>query len=816
MSSQSRYALLFKGLKDDGSETLRKVKTVFVADLELPIPQIQEILSNPPATILEEESKQKLSITLRKLKAAGALVEIIQPEEETDGDDDEDEFAFELDLSELAGASKPAKTRVWELNMQDSDETEDLIANLEIPSMVSPGSEPLDGEIDNEEDEELLEAQEEAADTPDQAPPSIEDFTPEQARSVSVESEDKEDLTIEEPPSSDSSIAEELDSSAPEEEEDLTLGEPNLPEEDDEMVGSDWAQQAQELSISNSEQRVDAPIEPELSDDENLDLMLDSLDEEEHEQESAEIVSPQGSLLLNDVEEDNLDLMLEALDEAIEEETEPDNFSSSIQELTGEHLDGTQELDVQTSAQETTKQPDSYEESEEQSPDTLPESAPSEDLDLSFDEDTEDLPKATPPETPRNTEHEDLGLLLDVDAESESEADPKLPPTPEQKHESPDLGLSLDEDTMVAEALAAVDNARKKDEDDSPLNPNSQFVETTDTEEITIDLSANTELEPEVETQDASELEAAAPMTSPKAKSRRRKEAASTAKEVDTLEDNNVLSLDSSEAHQPVRVEETSSARNNRLSQKKALAIKEIAIPIVLALCALVVLNYSIIPMVLNNEEVNPLGKFDDSKVVKPQYEIPAKTEPEELPEFQTINEQVSKQLILKSDEGLSISARCDLSDKGLVACEIQGTGPESRELTKLELAKKVKRPPWIKKFDTPRLLFKLVTADQSRIAEGPIRVVINYDNRIYRAAGNIRLSTNKIAEHYQESPEEILKEAKELRELNIDPEDIQASRNELKFEIFLGSEPRSEEGFAVTVEEPLKFIFTAKYHFEY
>lgn len=820
MGSQSRYALLFKGLKDDGSETLRRVKTVFVADLELPIPQIQEILSNPPATILEEDSKQKLSITLRKLKAAGALVEIVKPEEEAE-DDDEDEFAFELDLSELAGASKPAKTRVWELNMQDSDETEALIANLEIPSMVNPGSEPQHGESEDEEEE----LEEELADTLDTASsPSNQDIQLDQDTSTAADSEIREDLSFAQAAVSEFSTPEEVNTSASEEQEDLTLGEPTLTEEPEDLACSNSTPPTEELSISSSDSCVETSGEPVLSDEENLDLILDSLEEEEPEQSSTETISLQAQLPSEDLqeeedevsEEENLDLMLDALEDEVEEEAESDNFSSSLQELTGETTSAV-ELNSTDTAESAVERLDFAEEPDHEISTPPVENALSEDLGLSFDEDTTDVSQEAVENSAQTPDHEDLGISLDVDSEPQSETtDSEVPPTPEQEHVSTDSGLSLDENTLIAEALAAVDTAKQEEkENDSASSISPQPLEDSLADNITIDLSANTELEPETEKLSPPALEEVTP-TAPKAKSPQRKKAAANVKGIEESEDDNVLSLDSSEAPQAVRVQGKSSVKNGRGSQKRALAIKEIALPIVLALVAFAGINYGLLTFVISTEEVNPLGKFDDSKIAKPQYEIPVKTEPEEIPEFQIIDEQVTKQLILKSDEGLSISARCDLSDKGLVACELQGTGPESRQLSKLELAKKVKRPPWIKKFDTPRLLFKLVTADQSRIAEGPVRVVINYDNRIYRAAGNIRLSTNKMPEQYEESPEEMLKEAKELKELDIDPEDIEVTPNELKFEIFLGSEPRTEEGFSVSVEENLKFIFTAKYHFEY
>jgi hypothetical protein len=134
MSNTGKYSLLFTGLKDEDPTTLRRVKTAFVSDLELPIPEIQEILENPPRSILSADQKNDLKAVLKTLKNAGALVEVVEngisdnphsdPKEEDDG------FSFEIDLSELAGTKKAKNTKVWELSFDQDDEDESSLADL--------------------------------------------------------------------------------------------------------------------------------------------------------------------------------------------------------------------------------------------------------------------------------------------------------------------------------------------------------------------------------------------------------------------------------------------------------------------------------------------------------------------------------------------------------------------------------------------------------------------------------------------------------------------------------------------------------------
>jgi hypothetical protein len=129
MTENDKYSLLFKGLKDDKPTTLRNVKAVFVTDLELPIPTIQEILENPPRCIVKSDQKKRLQESLIALKNAGALVELVdESDNETNTtpeiqESDDDGFSFEIDLSLLTKEKKQSKTKVWELSIDHDEET---------------------------------------------------------------------------------------------------------------------------------------------------------------------------------------------------------------------------------------------------------------------------------------------------------------------------------------------------------------------------------------------------------------------------------------------------------------------------------------------------------------------------------------------------------------------------------------------------------------------------------------------------------------------------------------------------------------------
>ena len=74
---QGEFTLLFEGTIDSTPETLRKVKGVFLAELEMPIDQIALILQNTPAPVLTSNDASDLAHPYRILKEAGSKVLIV-------------------------------------------------------------------------------------------------------------------------------------------------------------------------------------------------------------------------------------------------------------------------------------------------------------------------------------------------------------------------------------------------------------------------------------------------------------------------------------------------------------------------------------------------------------------------------------------------------------------------------------------------------------------------------------------------------------------------------------------------------------------
>ena len=75
--SEDKYTLLYEGAVDATPETLRKIKGVFLAELEMPIEQIALILQNTPAEVISSSDASALEHPYRILKEAGSKVLIV-------------------------------------------------------------------------------------------------------------------------------------------------------------------------------------------------------------------------------------------------------------------------------------------------------------------------------------------------------------------------------------------------------------------------------------------------------------------------------------------------------------------------------------------------------------------------------------------------------------------------------------------------------------------------------------------------------------------------------------------------------------------
>jgi hypothetical protein len=129
MNESTNFSLKFQGLKNDDEKTLRRVKSILIADLELPIPTIQEILTNPPSIILSAPKKADLTKALKLLSSAGAIVELLSPLNKSSNngsiiEDLGEEFSFELDFSELEAPrteKKVTNTKIWQLELDEEN-----------------------------------------------------------------------------------------------------------------------------------------------------------------------------------------------------------------------------------------------------------------------------------------------------------------------------------------------------------------------------------------------------------------------------------------------------------------------------------------------------------------------------------------------------------------------------------------------------------------------------------------------------------------------------------------------------------------------
>lgn len=76
MTNATKIELIFSGLQNDDADTLRKVKSVFIADLGLSVDNILQILEAPPSKIIQSESETEIFTAQALLNAAGAITDL--------------------------------------------------------------------------------------------------------------------------------------------------------------------------------------------------------------------------------------------------------------------------------------------------------------------------------------------------------------------------------------------------------------------------------------------------------------------------------------------------------------------------------------------------------------------------------------------------------------------------------------------------------------------------------------------------------------------------------------------------------------------
>ena len=156
--------LIFNGPRDDSPDTLRNIKGVLLADLNLSVEEVQNILQNAPQVIIQSDEKESLIPKYKLLHSAGALVTIQNGEAVSDESaDDDEEFVMEFSLEDLeaeeelsAAKKKKSTPRVFELSedddLQSASEMLGATVIMQPPTPESseegPGEESSDVELD--------------------------------------------------------------------------------------------------------------------------------------------------------------------------------------------------------------------------------------------------------------------------------------------------------------------------------------------------------------------------------------------------------------------------------------------------------------------------------------------------------------------------------------------------------------------------------------------------------------------------------------------------------------------------------------------
>lgn len=127
-TTETDYQLVFEGAIDDSADTMRKVKGVLIADCDLSIPEVQNILSTTPAVLKRTSSEAELLPLKNKLSAAGAKVLIVKPKAEAkDSAGSEFEAIFELNEEDLGIKPRIEKGDGGVINIAESTESLDEI-----------------------------------------------------------------------------------------------------------------------------------------------------------------------------------------------------------------------------------------------------------------------------------------------------------------------------------------------------------------------------------------------------------------------------------------------------------------------------------------------------------------------------------------------------------------------------------------------------------------------------------------------------------------------------------------------------------------
>ena len=138
------YELIFEGPADNSPDTLRRLKGVFIADLNLSVEEVQSILQATPTTIFRSDDKDEVQRCMGALKSAGAKVLLVAPKADTteapaatpDSAENGAGYVIEFDLNDEA-PQPPKEPKTYSLDPLPDDtepncETEILDLNAAV------------------------------------------------------------------------------------------------------------------------------------------------------------------------------------------------------------------------------------------------------------------------------------------------------------------------------------------------------------------------------------------------------------------------------------------------------------------------------------------------------------------------------------------------------------------------------------------------------------------------------------------------------------------------------------------------------------
>lgn len=753
MSNSGKYSLLFTGLKDQDPTTLRKVKTVFVTDLELPIPEIQYILDNPPRSILSADQKNDLKNLLKSLKSAGALVEVVEngasEEKESEAEEEDDGFSFEIDLSELAEKKKPKNTKVWELSFDSDDDEEPSLLDPLPPK--APSSSPVTAENPtegNSADAEPLEfSTAEDTHTLQLEPAEAE---PNQNKTSLPEGDSDAILRLTEP-----SDLLELEHNS--EAEPITE-QPSLALETDTPLEQKLSLEVADSGPVTLHQDTTRPEETA----DPLDLMLISLDEDDEDESSSSASAQSRPSHPLQIQED---LEEEADDDETPSEGELDLLLINMD-------DDEEEGHVATSPSVDSPLP----EAEKSEPEQIPEQRDSHDFDLAFDEsDSSQLSEDSPHPA---VNHSEVAVLTNFS----TNIDDLIPQLESQK------------ETFVAMPL----KSEESPEDISDLSLGELGADTSDIINTTDATSIESPLEEHRATPSDDQLENTEEQA-PKRKSKPSFIKTNQSKESPHPDPSGLTLKEGVDVDDdgPTIAYLNTQARLSRQAEQRKETLRYSILYGIICLVIFIGGNWILFSFVLNNgEEQGPIiAPVTDADITKVKIEEPVDPKTPLNPDLALIKETVSKELILQSKSPtFSLRATCGASDQGLVNCKISGEGVESEMPSKRDRANGIKQPPWLTRLESDEITFNLVKKDESRIAEGTANAYIMYDKLSNRVTANVTLRTSP------PPSEDALK--RESRKLTV--------------EIYFQKEVPASEGLEVSLTKNRQFALAAKALFDF